>query len=123
MVRATLKKFIAASAFAALAPSLAHSHGIAGNRYFVGALTFDDPSVADEAIAPDFFALNHPVDRGKAVDNRFDWLFTCLLTPVLQVEIDSGWINRNWPTARSSGFAPTDVGIPHRCCPTSLIEA
>jgi tetratricopeptide (TPR) repeat protein len=41
MVRATLKKFIAASAFAALAPSLAHSHGIAGNRYFVGALTFD----------------------------------------------------------------------------------
>ena len=34
-----------------------------------------------------------------------------MLTPVLQVEIDSGWIHRNWPTTRSSEFAPTDVGI------------
>lgn len=25
----------------------AHSHGIAGNRYFDGTLTFDDPAVAD----------------------------------------------------------------------------
>jgi hypothetical protein len=23
----------------------AHAHGIAGNRYFVGTLTFDDPAV------------------------------------------------------------------------------
>jgi hypothetical protein len=110
-MRATLKKFIAASAFAAIAPSLAHAHGIAGNRFFVGTMTFDDPSVADEAIVPNFSTLNHPVDGGSAVDNRFDWSFTRLLTPVLQVEIDSGWIHRNWPTARSSGFATTDVGI------------
>jgi hypothetical protein len=27
----------------------ADAHGIAGNRFFVGTLTFDDPSVADEA--------------------------------------------------------------------------
>ena len=110
-MRAGLKKFIAAFAFAAVAPSLAHAHGIAGNRYFVGTMTFDDPSVADEAIVPNFSTLNHPVDGGSAVDNRFDWSFTRLLTPVLQVEIDSGWIHRNWPTARSSGFATTDVGI------------
>ena len=32
----------------------ADAHGIAGNRFFVGTLTFDDPSVADEAIVPNF---------------------------------------------------------------------
>jgi len=89
----------------------ADAHGIAGNRFFVGTLTFDDPSVADEAIVPDFFILNHSVEGGSAVDNRFDWSFTRLLTPVLQVQIDSGWIHRNWPAARTSGFATTDVGI------------
>src|SRR6476659_4442626 len=94
--------------------SSAHSadaHGIAGNRFFVGTLTFDDPSVADEAIVPNFSTLNHPVEGGNGSDNRFDWSFTRLLTPVLQVQVDSGWIHRNWPTARTSGFATTDVGI------------
>ena len=70
----------------------ADAHGIAGNRFFVGTLTFDDPSVADEAIVPNFSTLNHPVEGGSAVDNRFDWSFTRLLTPVLQVQVDSGWI-------------------------------
>jgi hypothetical protein len=54
----------------------AHAHGIAGNRFFVGMLTFDDPSVADEAIVPNFSTLNHPVEGGNATDNRFDWSFT-----------------------------------------------
>ena len=94
--------------------SSAHSadaHGIAGNRFFVGTLTFDDPSVADEAIVPNFSTLTHPVEGGNAVDNRFDWSFTRLLTPVLQVQLDSAWIHRNWPTPRTSGFDTTDVGI------------
>jgi hypothetical protein len=39
----------------------ADAHGIAGNRFFVGTLTFDDPAVADEAIVPNFSTLNHPV--------------------------------------------------------------
>jgi hypothetical protein len=94
--------------------SSAHSadaHGIAGNRFFVGTLTLDDPSIADEAIVPDFSTLNHSVEGGSAVDNHFDWSFTRLLTPVLQMQIDSGWIHRDWPTARTSGFATTDVGI------------
>ena len=63
--------------------SSAHSadaHGIAGNRFFVGTLTFDDPSIADEAIVPNFSSLNHSVEGGSAVDNRFDWSFTRLLT-------------------------------------------
>ena len=106
-----LKRLIATTALAALTPSLAHAHGIAGNRFFVGTLTFDDPSVADEAVAPNFSTLNHAVEGGNATDNRFDWSFTRLLTPVLQVQVDSGWIHRNWLTARTSGFATTDVGI------------
>jgi hypothetical protein len=44
---------VALPALAVLALSQpAHSHGIAGNRYFDGTLTFDDPAVADEAILP-----------------------------------------------------------------------
>jgi hypothetical protein len=43
----------------------ADAHGIAGNRFFVGTLTFDDPSVADEAIVPNFSTLNLPVEGGK----------------------------------------------------------
>jgi hypothetical protein len=94
-----------------ISPHAADAHGIAGNRFFVGTLTFDDPSIADEAIVPNFSTLNHSVEGGNAVDNRFDWSFTRLLTPVLQVQVDSGWIHRNWPTTRTSGFATTDVGI------------
>jgi hypothetical protein len=41
------------------APS-AEAHGIAGNRYFPGTLTFDDPAVADELILPNFSSLAHP---------------------------------------------------------------
>jgi len=36
----------------------AAAHGIAGNRYFVGTLAFDDPSVSDEAIVPLYSAIN-----------------------------------------------------------------
>jgi hypothetical protein len=89
----------------------AHAHGIAGNRFFVGTLTFDDPAVADEAILPNFSTLNQSVEGGRAVDDRFDWSLTRLLTPVLQMQVDSGWIHRDWSTARTSGFATTDVGI------------
>src|SRR6516165_6147093 len=93
------------------AASSACAHGIAGNRYFVGTLTFDDPAVADEAIVPNFSSLNHPVGGGNVIDNRFNWSFARLLTPTLQIEIDSGWTQRAWPTARASGFETTDVGI------------
>jgi hypothetical protein len=43
-----------------VASQTAHAHGIAGNRFFPGTLTFDDPAVADEAIIPNFSQLNHP---------------------------------------------------------------
>jgi hypothetical protein len=88
----------------------AHAHGIAGNRFFVGTLTFDDPAVADEAVLPNFSMLNQPVEGGNAVNNRINWSFVRLLTPTLQVSINSGWINQSWPTARTSGFDTTDIG-------------
>jgi hypothetical protein len=53
----------------------AHSHGIAGNRYFAGTLTFDDPAVADEAILPGFANLKHPAQGGNVDDTRFNWSF------------------------------------------------
>jgi hypothetical protein len=88
------------------------AHGIAGNRYFAGTLTFDDPAVADEAIVPNVSTLNHPADGGgQLVEDRINWSFSRLLTPTLQVEIDSGWIHQNWPTRQTSGFDTTDVGL------------
>jgi hypothetical protein len=74
---------------------LAHAHGIAGNRFFVGTLTFDDPAVADEAVLPDFSSLNYPAQGGKVTENRINWSFVRLLTPTLQVSIDSGWLHQN----------------------------
>jgi hypothetical protein len=94
-VHVTLKRLIAASVVATVAPSAAQAHAIAGNRFFLGTLTFDDPSVADEAIVPNFSTLNHAVEGSSAVDNRFDWSVTRLLTPVLQFQVDSAWIHRN----------------------------
>ncbi len=58
----------------------AHAHGIAGNRFFPGTLTFDDPAVADEAIVPNFSSAKHPGEGGDVVDNSFDWSFFRLLT-------------------------------------------
>ena len=89
----------------------AHAHGIAGNRFFVGTLTFDDPAVADEAILPAYSSLNHPAEGGNVIDNRINWSFVRLLTPTLQVSIDSGWIQRSWLAAKTSGLDTTDIGI------------
>jgi hypothetical protein len=91
--------------------SSAQAHGIAGNRYFPGTLTFDDPAVADEAIAPMFSSVRHPGEGGDMVDNRINWSFFRLLTPTLGVGTDSGFIHRNWGTAERSGFDTTNLTI------------
>jgi hypothetical protein len=87
------------------------AHGIAGNRFFPGTLTFDDPAVADEAIVPNFSASKHPGEGGDVVDNRFDWSFFRLLTPTLGVGIDSGWIHRNWGSSARSGSDVTNLSV------------
>ena len=48
----------------------AHAHGIAGNRFFPGTLSFDDPAVADEAILPNFASFKRPTGGGNVVDNN-----------------------------------------------------
>jgi hypothetical protein len=92
-------------------PEPAYSHGIAGNRYFDGTLTFDDPSVADEAILPYYSYFQQPTQGSNAIENRINWSFARLLTPTLQVTFDSGWIHQNWPVGRTSGFDTTDIGL------------
>jgi hypothetical protein len=89
----------------------AAAHGIAGNRYFVGTLTFDDPSVADEAIVPFYSAINYPAPGGNVAENRIHWAFDRLLTPTLAVTYDSGWIHQNWPTGKTSGLDTTNIGL------------
>ena len=89
----------------------AYAHGIAGNRFFPGTLSFDDPAVADEAILPNFASFKSPVDGGNVVDNRFDWSFFRLLTPTLGVGVDSAWVHRNWGNALRSGFDVTSLGL------------
>jgi hypothetical protein len=83
----------------------------AGNRYFDGTLTFDDPAVADEAVLPFYTNLAFPAEGGNVVQNLVDWSFARLLTPTFAITYDSGWMHQNWPAGHASGFATTDVGL------------
>jgi hypothetical protein len=89
----------------------AHAHGIAGNRFFPGTLSFDDPAVADEAIVPNFSSFKRPNESGNVVDNRFDWAFFRLLTPTLGVGVDSASVHRNWGNSLRSGFDVTSLNV------------
>ena len=101
----------------------AHAHGIAGNRYFDGTLTFDDPAVADEAILPYYENLAFPMQGSNATQNRINWAFARLLTPTLAVTVDSGWLHQNWPIGRTSGFDRTNVGIKYEAYRNNQHEA
>jgi len=89
----------------------AHAHGIAGNRFFPGTLSFDDPAVADEAIVPNFAGFKRPVDGGNVVDNRFDWSFFRVLTPTLGFDVASAWVHRNWGNSLRSGSDVISLGL------------
>src|SRR6516165_4833561 len=104
---------LVSAALAILSCGQANAHGIAGNRYFPGTLTFDDPAVADEAIVPLYSTLKHPADvgDGSVVDNSFEWSFFRLLTPTLGAGVDSSWISRNWGGVQRSGFDITSVNL------------
>jgi hypothetical protein len=45
----------------------AGAHGIAGNRFFPGTPSFDDPAVADESILPLFTSSKHPGEGGMSL--------------------------------------------------------
>jgi hypothetical protein len=89
----------------------ADAHGIAGNRFFPGTLSFDDPAVADEAIIPNFASSKHPAEGGDAIDNRYSWSLFRLLTKTVGVGIDSGWVHRDWGTTSRRGFDTTNLTI------------
>jgi hypothetical protein len=65
-----LRRLIIVTAIMGFAHS-AHAHGIAGNRFFPGTLSFDDPAVADESILPLFSSSKDPDEGGDVVDKRF----------------------------------------------------
>src|SRR5689334_4912964 len=89
----------------------AHAHGIVGNRFFPGTLSFDDPAVADEAIVPSFSTFKRPNDGSDVVDSRFDWAIFRLLTPTLGVGIDGAGLHRNWGNSQRSGFDVTSLNV------------
>ena len=71
----------------------AEAHGIAGNRFFVGTLTFDDPAVNDE-LSSTFSALRRDAPGGTAVERRLTTETSRLLTPNLAIGAETGWIDR-----------------------------
>ena len=78
-----------------IAPHTAAAHGIAGNRYFDGTLSLDDPAVADEAMLPYYAQLDFPAQRSNTSENRLNWAFARLLTPTLAFTADGGWLHQN----------------------------
>src|SRR5260370_3060880 len=96
----------------------AEAHGIAGNRYFDGTLTFDDPAVADEAILPLSSQLSYPTQGSNVGENRINWAFARLLTPTLAFTADGGRGHQNWPVGPTSGadkpyIRPSSQTHPH----------
>jgi hypothetical protein len=87
------------------------AHGIAGNRYFPGTLTFGDPAVADELILPDFSSTRYPVISSDTVtDTTVAALFARLLTPDLAVGVDSSGSQWSRPgRQREGGLGTTSI--------------
>ncbi len=87
--------FAAAAVTAALTAGPAAAHGIAGNRFFPGTMTLDDPAVADELVMG-YERLKHPAADGAPVtDNGFNGAFARLLTPTWSVGFDTAWTWRH----------------------------
>jgi hypothetical protein len=100
-----------------------HAHGIAGNRFFDGTLSFDDPAVADEAIVPLYSQLSFPTQGSLVGDNRINRAFARILTPTLAFTADSGWIHQNWPIGHTSGSDKTNVGLKYEAYRDNRHEA
>ncbi len=101
----------------------AAAHGIAGNRYFDGTMTFDDPAVADEAIVPNFSHLGFPAQGSTTVENRINWAFARLLTPTLALTLDSGWLHQSWPVGATSGSDKINLGLKYEALRDNRHEA
>jgi hypothetical protein len=100
-----------------------HAHGIAGNRYFDGTMTFDDPAVADEAIVPLWSHPSYPTQDSNVAENRLNWSFARLLTPTLAFTADGGWVHQNWPIGHTSGADKSDIGLKYEAWRDNRHEA
>lgn len=98
-----------------------HAHGIAGNRFFPGTLNFDDPAVADE-FSITAGAVKHPDDSGNVTDRGATISFARLLTPEVSIGFDSGFIRRDWGSARQPGATGSDLVLKSRLYEDDLNE-
>ncbi|MCL6468474.1 MAG: hypothetical protein I4O48_09160, partial [Ralstonia sp.] len=111
----------AAFALAALVSSPSHAHGIAGNRFFPGTLNFDDPAVADE-FSITAGAVQHPDNSRNVTDRGATVSFARLLTPEVSIGFDSGFIRRDWDSARQPGATGSDLILKSRLYEDDLNE-
>src|SRR5271168_304164 len=88
----------------------ASGHVIAGNRFFPGTLTFDDPSVGDE-FSMTGNTLPNATDRADVTDYGASLSFVRLLTPTLSFGVDTGILHRDWGPVQSSGASGTDLTL------------
>src|SRR5262249_25399454 len=87
------------------------AHGIAGNRLFVGTLSFDDPAVAAEASVT-LSRVKQLVPGGGARDTEINGAFARLLTSVLAFKADGTWVNlAGGGISNATGFDTTQVGL------------
>jgi hypothetical protein len=109
---------------ASLLPHSALAHGIAGNRYFDGTMTFDDPSVADEVILPYYSKSAFPAQGSNTTENRINWAFARLLTPTWPSPLTAAGFTKTGPWATNQAstksmwvwlVSPADASIASIC--------
>ncbi len=89
----------------------ADAHGIAGNRFFPGTLSFDDPAVSDEFSVTPGSVPGRALDDSGVRDNSVSFEFMRLLVPNVAAVVDSGVIYRNWTDFNRSGFDATTLSL------------
>jgi hypothetical protein len=70
------------------------AHGMAGDRYFPGTSTFDDPGVGDEAVAIESRLADPMAVGGEATHDALTFRFRQLLTSTLEIGGDTTQSNR-----------------------------
>jgi len=110
-----MREIIRASVAAAIACSIAipiscDAHAIAGNRFFPGTITFDDPAVADE-FQVIYDSVKTPLGNGQVTDHIGDFAFARLLTDRIAIGVESGLINRSWGSVNQTGAMGTSVNL------------
>jgi len=118
---ALARQLVASIALCAMAPTASYAHGIAGNRFFPGTLTFDDPAVADEfAVTPGF--VRQSASGNVVTDQNVTVSFARLLTSDFAIGFDSGFTRRTWDGARQSGASGTSITLKSRLYENDLNE-